>query len=1116
MFCTTLGKYFVFSLVLIAAVSIPATNSFSQCTPPPDGMISWWTGDDEALDAKGANNGFVQNGAAFGAGKVGRSFSFDGIDDAVEIPDNPSLDISGAMTISFWAKLTTVDPWRGFISKSSYSGGYADTAFVLKLTPAGRLNFLATSNGGESGLMWPESNSVVTAGDWHHYTVVYSPGSYVRFYIDGTLDAERTSGIVPAIHNSGQPVRIGNDVGNPINGFMDEIMIFGRSLSASEVQSIYSGGSYGVCPSCVAAPSGMVSLFRGESNPLDSNLLNNAELVSAAAFSDGKVDKSFSFPGAAAHARVTAPAGLPLGSAPRTVELWVKTPVNLVSSTETGIVQYGTASTGQMFGLITSANAPGRLYFYGHSADLAAQQVLQPNTWYHLAVTYDGTILRLYVNGRLENSGAVALNTVLNGDGLTIGYRPGVSAWTGLIDEPSIYNRELTPAEIESIVSAGKGGKCNVCTPVPVGLISAWRGEDDALDSRSGNNGNLLNGTGFTDGISGRAFSINGSGQTVEIADHASLRPTAGLTLVGWYRFNSAGPNSALFSKPLGSGTQNSFALWIQSGSLYGSTGGGFVSRSFSPTPGRWYQIGYTYDDATGLHRLIIDGEIVATGVNAVNPTYDSNPLLIGSDRDNGMTVLQFDGAADEVSMFSRALSTREIEAINVARSASNCAPTATTSPSGLVAWWHGDGSGADASGNSNHATSANGAGFAVGHVGQAFRFDGINDYFDVADHPALRLSDELTIEFWAKRQRLGIEIVVEKGGDWTGGQTNYGAGLHQVNHMFYFYYAGGVKGASGPSDTEWHHYAVTAKHGQTSAEFYIDGTFVATDYNDGSPTISLVTSNAPLHIGAQPNAPSYFGQLLLDELTIYNRKLAADEVGSQFRAGIAGKLKTAITPAGLFLQADRRRNSNRPLSVITGVGDSTVTFPSVTAQGATQQTSLDPLTLPSIPAGYALTGLSYDVATSAAIVGSPVVCFNVPALSAQFSGLRVLHLEYGQWIDRTNLTSVSPNLCTTALGSLSPFAIAQLIPTAANVSVGGRVTSGKTAIAGVTVTMTDASGIVRSARTNSFGYYRFHGVPSGETYIFEVSAGKYSFINGTRAIFVGDAIGDLDFEAIE
>ena len=83
------------------------------------------------------------------------------------------------------------------------------------------------------------------------------------------------------------------------------------------------------------------------------------------------------------------------------------------------------------------------------------------------------------------------------------------------------------------------------------------------------------------------------------------------------------------------------------------------------------------------------------------------------------------------------------------------------------------------------------------------------------------------------------------------------------------------------------------------------------------------------------------------------------------------------------------------------------------------------------------------------------------------------------------------------------------------NYSVGGRVVLGKNSIANVYVTLTDSNGATHSARTNSFGYYRFTDIPAGKAVV-SVSSKRYSFENPTQNINLTSNIGDLDFEAIE
>lgn len=212
---------------------------------------------------------------------------------------------------------------------------------------------------------------------------------------------------------------------------------------------------------CVSPPANLVSWWPANGNPADLTGGNAGVLKNGATFATGEVRKAFSFDGVDDYVQVAAPSGLPVGSSARTIDFWFQTPVDLTTSTESSLVQYGTAVSGEMFGLITSQNAPGKLYFFGDSADLAGTTTIQPNTWYHAAVTYDGTTVTLYLNGQLEASAPRALNTVIDGNGLTFGFRPDINAhWTGLIDEVEIFRRALSASEILGIYNAGNAGQC--------------------------------------------------------------------------------------------------------------------------------------------------------------------------------------------------------------------------------------------------------------------------------------------------------------------------------------------------------------------------------------------------------------------------------------------------------------------------------------------------------------------------------------------------------------------------------------------------------------------------------------------------------------------------------
>ncbi|MCA1622953.1 MAG: carboxypeptidase-like regulatory domain-containing protein [Acidobacteria bacterium] len=84
--------------------------------------------------------------------------------------------------------------------------------------------------------------------------------------------------------------------------------------------------------------------------------------------------------------------------------------------------------------------------------------------------------------------------------------------------------------------------------------------------------------------------------------------------------------------------------------------------------------------------------------------------------------------------------------------------------------------------------------------------------------------------------------------------------------------------------------------------------------------------------------------------------------------------------------------------------------------------------------------------------------------------------------------------------------------PTAASVTVSGRVMSGKRGVSRARVYMTDQKGTTRTVLTNSFGYFRFDQVEAGETYIFNVISKSYTFM--TQVVTVTEQIDEMIFKA--
>ena len=225
-----------FSFFLAMALSFFFAASIqAQCILPPSGMVSWWPGDGNSNDIMGTNNGTLENGATFAAGMAGQSFSFDGTDDYLQVPDSASLDLTSQITIDAWINPAALG--RRVVDK--ITAGASD-GYLLDIWP-GNVRFIV-GNQGVNG------STPLTSGAWTHIAATYD-GSQMRVYVNGVLDGSLTTNI--AIPVNSLPLRIGADQNgsNQFNGLIDEVEIFNRALSAAEIQSIYTAGSDGKCKS---------------------------------------------------------------------------------------------------------------------------------------------------------------------------------------------------------------------------------------------------------------------------------------------------------------------------------------------------------------------------------------------------------------------------------------------------------------------------------------------------------------------------------------------------------------------------------------------------------------------------------------------------------------------------------------------------------------------------------------------------------------------------------------------------------------------------------------------------------------------------------------------------
>jgi hypothetical protein len=180
---------------------------------------------------------------------------------------------------------------------------------------------------------------------------------------------------------------------------------------------------------------------------------NTGTITGATWSAAGKYGNALSFNGTNNFVTVNESASLDLTGA-MTLEAWVN-PSALGSTWRCVLLKE--QSGGLIYALYanTDTNRPSGHVYISSEFDTRGTAALATNTWTHLAVTYDGTTLRMFVNGVEASNKVVGGNIKTSTGALRIG---GNSVWgeyfSGLIDEVRVYNRALTAAQIQADMSS--------------------------------------------------------------------------------------------------------------------------------------------------------------------------------------------------------------------------------------------------------------------------------------------------------------------------------------------------------------------------------------------------------------------------------------------------------------------------------------------------------------------------------------------------------------------------------------------------------------------------------------------------------------------------------------
>jgi hypothetical protein len=404
------------------------------------------------------------------------------------------------------------------------------------------------------------------------------------------------------------------------------------------------------------------------------------------------------------------------------------------------------------------------------------------NKWRHFVGTFDGTNVRVYLDGVLKASPAAGTLTTAAELDAYIG-----SVWSGagqhysdlLIDELRIYNHALSQTEVTQLYKLGvaKLG-VTVADPLKSGLIGWWTfdGKDTNWNtnkvvdvSGTGNTGTLTNMSTTTAPITGKigqGLKFDGVNDSINVPT-GSIGGLSTRTFCAWVKPEDTTATYPIIFSTFDAGYTKGFEAYLQhqSGAYYltadfkGSTG--YVGNSIPATVisyNTWYFICVSENgDLASNIKFYVNGEekIGSTPTNNGTRLSDAgNTFLIGSDIAADANA-RFKGTIDDVRVYNRALSVAEVTQLYKLGSAKIGVTPTDPFKKGLVGYWSFNGPDFtdkvyDRSGSANNGYivgAATSTVKGVGKIGQGFKLNGAGSYLSVGNFG----SDRGTFVTWVK-----------------------------------------------------------------------------------------------------------------------------------------------------------------------------------------------------------------------------------------------------------------------------------------------------------------------------------------------------------------------------
>ncbi|MCG3148525.1 MAG: hypothetical protein PCFJNLEI_01969 [Verrucomicrobiae bacterium] len=246
---TSLKLTAVFGAVTIPVNTLAEIQVTGQLgAVPTEGLVLHFPFDDDNAQIAADQSPSELRGEIHGArfirnGRIGGALQFNGNADYVVVRHSPTLDrLEREATVAAWIKIDADAPFSDaalphLISKgATFANLYADFALTLA-EDTGRLTWEYSDQ--RNRPIYSKATPL-PRDEWHHVAATFQDGT-IKLYINGQLAGSDT-GSSKSLRTSGQPLYIGcrylDPFTMPFKGSLDEVLIYNRALTDSEVQSL--------------------------------------------------------------------------------------------------------------------------------------------------------------------------------------------------------------------------------------------------------------------------------------------------------------------------------------------------------------------------------------------------------------------------------------------------------------------------------------------------------------------------------------------------------------------------------------------------------------------------------------------------------------------------------------------------------------------------------------------------------------------------------------------------------------------------------------------------------------------------------------------------------------